>query len=78
MEQHNVERNYIENLKPLLNNTIPARYQTGDIYNVREYKREHNKEYYVANTDTIRDENKEYDEANTDKIKEHKCGISRS
>ena len=72
MQQHKIERQYIENLKPSLNKTIPARYQTGDIYNVQEYKREHNKEYYEANKHKIRDQNKEYYEANKDKISEQK------
>ena len=72
MQQHKIERQYIEDLKPSLNKTIPARYQTGDIYNVQEYKREHNKEYYEANKHKIRDQNKENYEANKDKISEQK------
>lgn len=64
MQQHKMERNYIEKLKPTLNKIIPANYQTGDVYNKQEYA----KERYAANRDKIIEQQKEYNEANRDKI----------
>ena len=50
LEQHKIEREYIERLKPALNKTIPARHQTGDIYDRNEY----NRGYYKDNKERFR------------------------
>ena len=40
-----VERGYIEELKPTLNKCIPANYQTGDVYSKSEYNKEYNENH---------------------------------
>ena len=81
LEQLKMERNYIENLKPSLNKTIPARHQTGDVYNKKEYSKgyynvnkdsinEKKKEYIANNKEKIKKQHKEHYEANKDKIRE--------
>ena len=49
MQKEKIERSYVETLKPTLNRTIPANYQTGDVYNAQEY----NQKYKKANKDKI-------------------------
>ena len=61
-----VERGYIEELKPTLNKCIPANYQTGDVYSKSEYK----KQYYEHNRDHITEYKRQYQIHNTDKIKQ--------
>ena len=63
-----VERGYIESLKPTLNKCIPANYQTGDVYSKSEY----NKGYMEHNRDHITEYKRQYQIHNTDKIKQAK------
>ena len=37
MQKHMKEREWIERLKPTLNQVIPAHFQTGDVYSTPEY-----------------------------------------
>ena len=73
MQKEQVERGYIEELKPSLNKCIPANYQTGDVYSKSEYTKgyqKHNKEhiaeyskaYYEMDKDKILKQVKEYRE----------------
>ena len=86
MEQTKLERSYVEKLKPQLNAYVPAHYQSGDIYDKREYKKgyletnkdkasEYMKKYKQVNKDKLSEYKKEYDkvyrEANQDKLKEY-------
>ena len=64
MEQHKIERQYIENLKPSLNKAIPANYQAGDVYSQTEY----NNSYYIDDKDKIIKQNKQYYDNNRDHI----------
>ena len=66
MEQTKIERSYIEKLKPALNACVPANYQSGDMFDKKEY----DKEYYQANKDTLKEYKKEYYQANKDTLKE--------
>ena len=67
MQKEKKERSYVETLKPTLNTNIPANYQTGDVYNAQEYKREHRKH----NIDSIRQKKKEYYEQHKEAIQEY-------
>ena len=49
MQKDQVERGWIESLKPTLNIRVPAIYQTGEIHSPAEY----NKGYYEQNRDRI-------------------------
>ena len=61
-----VERGYIEELKPTLNKNVPANYQNGDVWDKSEYK----KQYYEHNRDHITEYKRQYQIHNTDKIKQ--------
>ena len=65
IQKEQVERGYIEQLKPTLNKCIPTNFRVEGVYNKSEYKKqyyEHNKEmvtnrsriYYDQNKETIR------------------------
>tara|TARA_X000000368_G_C22798878_1_gene609341 strand:- start:26 stop:571 length:546 start_codon:yes stop_codon:yes gene_type:complete len=60
MEQTKVERSYVEKLKPQLNARVPANYQTGDVYDKKEYGKEYNKEYYEKHKNILQEKNKQY------------------
>ena len=59
IQKEQVERGYIESLKPSLNKRVPANYQMGDVYSDSEYK----KQYYEHNKETIK-KIKEYQQRN--------------
>ena len=48
MEKDKKERFWIETLKPKLNKNIPAHYQTGEVYDIKEWE----KAYYVENIES--------------------------
>ena len=56
MQQTKKERDWIENLKPTLNKVVPANYQTGEVYDVKEY----HKEYNEKNKEAIKEHQKKY------------------
>ena len=56
MQQLKKERDFIEQLKPTLNKAVPANHQTGDVYDVKEYKATYRKE----NVDKIKEAKREY------------------
>ena len=67
MQQHKKERDWIEQIKPTLNKIIPANHQTGEVYDVKEYKamyrkenKEAIKEYLKENKETIKQVRREY------------------
>ena len=68
IQKDQVERGYIESLKPTLNKNVPANYQTGDVYSESEYK----KQYYEHNRDHITKYQKAYQKHNKDAIVENK------
>ena len=68
MQKEQVERGWIEQLKPTLNKCIPANYQNGDVYSRPEYR----KQYYEHNRDHITEYKRQYQIHNTDKIKQAK------
>jgi len=66
-----VERGYIEELKPTLNKNVPANYQNGDVWDMKVYQKgykeqnkdimvENSKVYYNQNKETIRQKQKAY------------------
>ena len=72
------EREYIDNLKPILNKNIPFReveenkkyqkeYYINNIEEIKNYYKEYTKSYYIDNID----KKKEYKIQNADKIKEY-------
>ena len=70
IQKEQVERGWIESMKPTLNKRVPAIYQTGDMYSESEY----NKGYYEQNRDRIIENNKAYQKQNRDKIVEYHKG----
>ena len=73
IQKEQVERSYIEELKPSLNKCIPANFQTGDVYSKSEYGKrykdqnkgiiiENNKAYREQNKETIRRKQKIYEQ----------------
>ena len=83
MQQYKKERDWIEDLKPTLNKVVPANYQTGDVYDVKEYKatyrkenidkvKQAGKEYYENNKEKCNAQNKEWKENNVEREKELK------
>ena len=65
MQKEQVERGYVEELKPKLNKVIPANYQTGDVHSKSEYSKgyyEHNKEHIAEYRENHKAERKEYDQ----------------
>ena len=75
MQQLKKERDFIEQLKPTLNKMVPAKHQTGEVYDLKEYRKKYDKEYYDQNKKYIlernREYNKEYKETNKEAIKEY-------
>ena len=69
MEQHKIERDYVEKLKPTLNRNIPANYQTGDVYNKKEYDQRYKKERYEVIRDKVIEKQKQYYETNKEQAK---------
>jgi hypothetical protein len=45
MQKDQVERGWIEQLKPNLNKRVPANYHTGDVWDVKEYRKEYQRGY---------------------------------
>ena len=79
MEQTKIERSYVEKLKPALNAYVPAHYQSGDMFDRKEYNKCYNetnkdkrKEYQENNKAHKQQYDKEYQEANKDIIRERK------
>ena len=81
MQKEQVERGYIEELKPSLNKNVPANFQTGDVYSESEYKKayydenkeaitEYKKKWYEQNKETIDAKNKTYYDQNKETIRE--------
>ena len=68
MQKSQVERAYIESLKPKLNKNVPANFQTGDIWDQKEYC----KRYKEKNNDIIVENNKAYRESHKEQIKQLK------
>ena len=64
MQKEQVERGYIEQLKPTLNKCIPANYQTGDTWDEKEYR----KGYLEQNKQATDKKVKEYRESHKDEI----------
>ena len=58
IQKEQVERGWVESLKPTLNRCIPANYHTGDVYSKSEY----GKGYRGENKEAIKEKTKEYDQ----------------
>ena len=43
MQKEQVERGWVEQLKPTLNTNVPANYQTGDVWDNKEYEKQYNR-----------------------------------
>ena len=74
MQKDQVERGWIEELKPTLNKCIPANFQTGDVYDQKEYTKgylEQNKEM-VAERRRIYNDNHKEQQREYQKIREQK------
>ena len=72
-QKEKMERYYIEELKPTLNKAVPVKYQTGDVYNKKEYDHMYFKGRYEANKDIMNEKGREYYKNNKNKIKEKVC-----
>ena len=72
MQKEQVERGWVEELKPTLNKNVPANHQTGRVYSESEYK----KGYYEENKDRIVEYQKGYKEHNKDRIVENNKAYS--
>ena len=64
MEKEKMELKYVKELTPTLNIKIPANYQTGDIYDDKEYQRL----WRGANKDKIKDDMKHWRKANKERV----------
>ena len=63
-----IERDYIDNLKPILNSVKSYT----SIEEKKEYSKEYSKEYYHDNTEHKKEYSKEYNKKNKDQIKQKK------
>ena len=78
MQQTKKERDWIEQIKPTLNKCVPSNYQTGEVYDQKEYHKEYYennkeaiKEYQKENKETIKVKKAEYYENNKEAFKEY-------
>lgn len=65
------EREYIELIKPSLNKNIPMNYQTGEIWNIKEYYNVYAKKYRINNKDKYIEYQKEYRKNNNEYQKKY-------
>ena len=74
MQKSQVERGYIESLKPTLNKRVPANHQTGNIWDQKEYLQA----YYEENKEAVTEYKKKWHEQNKDRIVEYNKGYYES
>ena len=67
MDKLKKERSFIEQLKPMLNQSLPANHQTGDQWDQSAYQSAYNKVRYIENKEAIAIYQKEYQKEHRNK-----------